>query len=139
MKFYLASPFFNEKEIKTLDKIEAVLTEKGIDFWSPRSYPLEGMETGTREWAMATYMHDIKALDFCDATIMVCHGNYSDSGTSFEAGYTIGRGKPLIVVHIGEDANIMVHTPAIANLTLDELFDYNFDKLENKFYSGKML
>ena len=44
----------------------------------------------------------------------------------------------MIVVHVGDDSNLMVHTPAIANLTLEELKDYDFTKLEAIEYKGKM-
>lgn len=138
MKLYLASPFFNEKELEAVQAVEKILKEKGIDFWSPRLNQLDQFEAGSQAWSMAIYMNDIKALDFCDGTIMVYHGNYSDSGTAFEAGYTIARGKKLIVVHVGDDSNLMVHTPAIANLTLEELKDYDFKKLEAIEYKGKM-
>lgn len=137
-KWYLASPFFNEKELTCVAQVEQALREKGVDFWSPREHQMAHLEAGSQEWSMATYMNDVKALDFCRGTIMVYHGNYSDSGTSFEAGYTIARGKPLIVVHFGESSNLMVHAPALANLTLSELYAYDFETLPDKEYTGAM-
>ena len=137
-KWYLASPFFNEKEIEAVETVENILKEKGIDFWSPRKHQYFQLEAGSQEWSMATYMNDVKALDFCVGTVMVYHGNYSDSGTAFEAGYTIARGKPLIVVHVGEASNLMIHTPALANLTVDELKAYDFEVLPDKEYTGAM-
>lgn len=138
MKFYIASPFFNEREIKNVKEVESVLEGKGIDFWSPRLHQMTELEVGSQEWSMATYMNDIKNLDACTHTILVYDGNYSDSGSAFEAGYTIARGKPLVVVHVGESSNLMVHTPAIANLTMQELYDYDFKKLDPKKYEGEM-
>ena len=137
-KWYLASPFFNEKELEAVAQVEQILKERNIDCWSPREHQMTQLEAGSQEWSNATYMNDIKALDFCRGTIMVYHGNYSDSGTAFEAGYTIARGKPLIVVHVGESSNLMVHSPALANLTIEGLCAYDFETLPDVIYTGAM-
>lgn len=137
-RIYLASPFFNEKEINTVTKVAKILKEKGLTVFEPMKNQIENMKPGTPAWSLATFRNDVKFIDWAEAVVMVYDGNYSDSGTSWEAGYAYGTNKPLIVIHVGESSNLMVHESAHANLTIDELIDYNFNNLPSSIYTGVM-
>ena len=90
-------------------------------------------------WSRETYLNDLRGLDRADVVVMLYHGAYSDSGTAWEAGYACGKGKPFIAVHVlKEDSNLMVHESARANITLDELEDYDFEALPPKAYEGNI-
>ncbi|TWM32280.1 Nucleoside deoxyribosyltransferase [Bacillus licheniformis] len=135
---YIASPFFNDKEIDVVKKIEDILDDKGIYFFSPRQNQMDDLEAGTRFWSITTFINDVKFIDACDFVVAAYHGNYSDSGTAWELGYAYATQKPVILVHVGDDSNLMVHESAHANITLEDLEDYEFNLLPAYFYEGKM-
>ena len=69
---------------------------------------------------------------------MLYHGNYSDSGTAWECGYAYAIDKPVVCVQIGDLSNLMVHCSAVANITLEELKTYDFEKMPWIDYTGDM-
>lgn len=137
-RVYLASPFFNEYEIELVEQVENILAAKGLEVFSPMRDQMTNLEAGTRHWSIETFRNDVKYIDWSEVVVTIYHGNYSDSGTAWELGYAYGTNKPVIVVHVGKDSNLMVHEGGHANITLSELVDYNFDKLPSSFYEGKM-
>lgn len=139
MKIYLASPFFNEKELEYVAKAEEILRKRDFYVYSPREHEYRGEEVGTTAWSLGTFNEDRKFIDMCDCVVMLYHGNYSDSGTAWECGYAYGTHTPVIVVHVGEDSNLMVHEGSHANITLDELSEYDFETMPAKKYVGKMI
>lgn len=138
-RIYLASPFFNETEIAILEQVEEILKEKGLRVFSPFRQPADSeAEFGSRQWSIETFMKDIKHIKWAEAVVGIYHGNYSDSGTAWELGYAYATDKPVIVVHVGNDSNLMVHEGAHANITLEQLKDYDFDQMASSFYTGAM-
>ncbi|WP_050614933.1 nucleoside 2-deoxyribosyltransferase [Bacillus testis] len=137
-RVYLASPFFNDHEIETVAKVEEILRGKGLNVWSPREHQLDRHEVGSQAWSLDIFHNDIKFIRAADIMVTVYHGNYSDSGTAFECGVAYACNVPNIVVHVGEDSNLMIHEGAHANVTLEELKDYDFEELASNRYSGKM-
>ncbi|MEK3978139.1 nucleoside 2-deoxyribosyltransferase [Psychrobacillus sp. FSL K6-2836] len=139
-RVYLASPFFNDKEVEVLEQVEKILEEKSLKVFSPMRNPMDKqIQIGSRQWSIETFMNDIKYIKWSEIVVGIYHGNYSDSGTAWELGYAYATDKPVILVHIGENSNLMVHEGAHANITLEELKDYDFDQLASSFYSGEML
>jgi len=45
----------------------------------------------------------------------------------------------VVTVHFGEISNLMVTEGSHANLTLEELKQYDFNKLISSFYTGRMI
>jgi nucleoside 2-deoxyribosyltransferase len=138
MKIYLASPFFNDKELDILAQVEKILDEKGFTVFKPKDNQYTNLEMGSPLWSLATFNNDKKFIDWSDIVVAVYHGAYSDSGTAWEIGYAYGTQKPVVVVQVGESSNLMVHEGSHANVTLEELKDYNFDIMPSKVYEGKM-
>ena len=136
---YLAGPFFNETEIKNIERVEEILTKKGITFFSPMRHSVDG-EVGSNEWAEKVFEMDLEEIAGADAVVAVYDGNYSDSGTSWECGYAYGKGIPVILVHVDEDgdSNLMLHIGCTSNVNLDDLEDYDFDSMPEYEYEGKM-
>ena len=135
---YLASPFFNQTEIKFVNQVEAILKEKGLTVFSPMKNQMDHLEVGSRQWSIETFMNDVKFIKWSEVVVGIYHGNYSDSGTAWELGYAYATDKPVILIHVGENSNLMVHEGAHANLTLEELEDYDFNELKSSFYTGDM-
>ena len=140
MKIYLASPFFNEKELENVKYAENVLTSRGFEVFSPRLNEVRDTdEVGTRLWSVDTFNNDKKFIHWADIVVMLYYGAYSDSGTAWECGYAYGINKPVIVVQLGENSNLMVHEGCHSNITLKDLETYDFDKIPPKYYKGKMM
>lgn len=135
---YIASPFFSEDEIRILSQVEEILSRRGYEYFSPREHEIRDGAPGSSEWSQAAFLMDRAAIDECEVLLMIYHGNYSDSGTSWECGYAYAKGKPVIAVHIGDNSNLMVHESATANISLEELETYDFHERSEKKYSGKM-
>lgn len=138
MRIYLASPFFNEAEIKNIERAEKILRGRGFELFSPREHSVTDEKEGTSKWSEKTFIMDLENIDLCDVVVMLYYGNYSDSGTAWECGYAYGTGKPVVVVHFGDSSNLMVHQGSKTNITLDELESYDFDTMPVKEYCGKM-
>lgn len=139
MKIYLASPFFNEKELENVKIAEKILTERGFSLFSPRLNEVRTDENTQQScWSKETFMNDKKFIDWADVVVMLYYGGYSDSGTAWECGYAYGTNTPVVVVQLGEDSNLMVHEGCHSNITLEELKTYDFEMLPAKPYKGKM-
>ena len=139
MKIYLASPFFNEKELENVKIAEKILTERGFSLFSPRLNEVRTDEiTQQSWWSKETFMNNKKFIDWADVVVMLYYGGYSDSGTAWECGYAYGTNTPVVVVQLGEDSNLMVHEGCHSNITLEELKTYDFEMLPAKPYKGKM-
>ena len=139
MKIYLASPFFNEKELENVKIAEKILTESGFSLFSPRLNEVRTDEiTQQSWWSKETFMNDKKFIDWADVVVMLYYAGYSDSGTAWECGYAYGTNTPVVVVQLGEDSNLMVHEGCHSNITLEELKTYDFEMLPAKPYKGKM-
>lgn len=139
MKIYLASPFFNEKELENVKIAEKILTERGFSLFSPRLNEVRTDENTQQSWwSKETFMNDKKFIDWADVVVMLYYGGYSDSGTAWECGYAYGTNTPVVVVQLGEDSNLMVHEGCHSNITLEELKTYDFEMLPAKLYKGKM-
>jgi len=135
---YLASPFFNERELTLVEKTEDLLRERGFTVYSPREHEYRGAEAGTPAWAEGIFREDVQAIDDCEAVVMLYHGNESDSGTAWECGYAYATGKPVVCVQLGKLSNLMVHASVRANITWEALRTYDFDELPAVIYQGPM-
>ena len=139
MKIYLASPFFNEEELKNVQKAEEILMNRGFQVFSPRLNEVRTDEnTQSALWSKETFMNDKRFIDWADAVVMLYYGGYSDSGTAWECGYAYGTHTPVVVVHLGNDSNLMVHEGSHSNIRLDDLVTYDFEKMPSLSYKGKM-
>lgn len=139
MKIYLASPFFNDEELKNVEKAEEILMNRGFQVFSPRLNEVRTDENiGSALWSKETFMNDRRFIDWADAVVMLYYGGYSDSGTAWECGYAYGTNTPVVVVHLGDDSNLMVHEGCHSNISLEDLSTYDFEKMPSLPYSGKM-
>ena len=139
MKIYLASPFFNDEELKNVKKAEEILMKRGFQVFSPRLNEVRTDEnTQSALWSKETFMNDRRFIDWADAVVMLYYGGYSDSGTAWECGYAYGTHTPVVVVHFGNDSNLMVHEGSHSNIQLEDLATYDFNKMPSLPYNGKM-
>ena len=138
MNIYLASPFFEPKELELVRQTEKILEERGFHVFSPQQHEYRGAEIGSRVWAEEIFKMDRDAIRACDVLLAVYHGGYGDTGTAWECGYACAIGKPVVVVHVGEDANLMITESAAANINWEELPEYDFENLPDRRYGGQI-
>ncbi len=141
LKIYIASPFFNDYEVSCLEVAEKVLFGRGFDVFSPRLNEVRDENSPKDDaWSLETFINDKKYIDRADVVVALYHGCYSDSGTAWECGYACGKNITIVAVHVGKDksngSNLMVHESARANISLEELADYDFEALPPKKYTG---
>lgn len=137
---YIAGPFFNETELKNVEYVESVLTERGFSYFSPVRHEVR-TEPGTVEWAHDIFKLDVENLDKADVVVLLYYGVYSDTGTAWECGYAYAKGIPVVVVHVDEnaDSNLMMHIGCASNIRLFDLPTFDFDALPRHEYEGDML
>ena len=133
MKIYLASPFFNEKELENVKIAEKILTERGFSLFSPRLNEVRTDEiTQQSWWSKETFMNDKKFIDWADVVVMLYYGGYSDSGTAWECGYAYAKGKPVHQLLYGFDKEkvfslMMVNGCSSWDFMENFIFDRNDD------------
>ena len=104
MKIYLASPFFQEEEIKVYDKVIDNLRQQNLDVFVPREHEIpNGWEIDNQQWAESVFAVDYVAIEQCDVVVVLNFGMYSDSGTAWECGYAYAKGKRVINVLCGSE------------------------------------
>lgn len=138
-KIYIASPFFNDEELKNIEYVENLLDSRpNILTFSPRMHEKRTDENTQQSWwSKQTFMNDKKFIDWADCVVMLYYGNYSDSSTAWECGYAYATNTPVIVVHLGTDSNLMIHESAHANIHIDDLETYDFNTMPASEYTGK--
>ena len=131
MKVYLASPFFNDKELDYYEKVLKILEKKNLTIYAPLKNQISRENKTKEQWAKQTFSKDIEEIKNADVVVMLFYGLYSDSGTSWECGYAYAIEKPVVVVHLHEGkSNCMINCGSYSNLKgLQELENYDFDKM----------
>lgn len=144
-RIYLAGPFFSEKQIDRIHRIEQALQNNATvdSFFSPMETNTtdNAGKQGTPEWARLVYQLDTKEIDRADVVCAVSdftHQNM-DSGTAFEVGYAAASHKPIIVLQeLDEPLNLMIgqalhyYTKSVVQIA-----SYDFKLLPQQAYTGK--
>jgi nucleoside 2-deoxyribosyltransferase len=95
---YIASPFFNAKQLDFVAKIEDRLHKEDFVFFSPRKVGiLLDMDEKERQNSKAEiYNSNISAID--GSSIIVAVIDDRDIGTIWEMGYAVAQGKRVISI-----------------------------------------
>ena len=131
-KVYLASPFFNKEEIERMEKVRDILRSKGLDVFVPNEHQNRHLEFGSLEWRKATFESDVNGIEAAELVVaIISQGNYDDSGTAWEIGYSWAKNIPVVVVNLtGEEINLMIADSLHALITsYPELMEYDFDEM----------
>lgn len=133
IKIYLASPFFNDEEIRTMENVLKILRDKELEVFAPFEHQNKHLEFGSKEWRETTFKSDMDAIYDCDIMVAILDGNMMDSGTAFECGVCKQLNKPLIVVNIeNKPINLMIAESLHTTLTTyDEIQEYDFKELKS--------
>ncbi|BDM76688.1 nucleoside 2-deoxyribosyltransferase [Lactococcus garvieae] len=151
VKVYLAAPFFSDSQIQKVEKLETALAnnETVASYFSPmRCQRPEGLaeevEPFTPVWAKATMENDVKEVEAADVIVAILDydGQDTDSGTAWELGYAIAKGKPTFLVRFEENGpgNIMLTERNTAFFTSAEQVEtYDFMEAQVIPYTGKYI
>lgn len=151
VKVYLAAPFFSDSQIQKVEKLETALAnnETVASYFSPmRCQRPEGLaeevEPFTPVWAKATMENDVKEVEAADVIVAILDydGQDTDSGTAWELGYAIAKGKPTFLVRFEENGpgNIMLTERNTAFFTSAEQVEtYDFMETQVIPYTGKYI
>ncbi|GGE68450.1 nucleoside 2-deoxyribosyltransferase [Priestia taiwanensis] len=137
---YLASPFFNDKEIVFIEQVEHILeSNPTFNVFSPRKLETPDFTPQTPEWAQHIFEADITHLDTADIVVAIIQDNYDDTGTSFEIGYAFATKKPVILVYNSANTQNLMLTQSCHAVVdgVEGLKAYDFDTMPRSTYSGK--
>lgn len=125
-RFYLASPFFTERQRDTVCKVANILRAAGHEVFVPMEHKIEDeWSYSPKEWAEKVFSMDVDAIRACDEMIALYYGLKSDTGTAFEIGYAYAAQIPVHVIPMnnpGEtlDVSVMVASAAAESSYFDE-------------------
>lgn len=91
--FYLASPFFNDEQIKRMEKVRDTIRERGYTVYSPMEHGIVGSKA-TGDSVKSTFQDNINAIKSSKRVLAITDGK--DVGTIWEAGYAYGIGIPVV-------------------------------------------
>ena len=138
---YLASPFFNDKEIRDMENVLHSLKEKGLEVFAPIENQNKHIKFGSEEWREETYTGDITGIISADVMVAVVNDNYMDSGTCWEIGFAIAVGMPVVVVDQNKKGlNLMLANSLTAYVdTIEQLDNYDFESMGHIPYTGSVI
>ena len=91
--FYLASPFFNDEQIKREESIKKTLRGYGYKVYAPREHGIVG-SLASQEAVTSTFNSNVEAIDNSRMVLAITDGK--DMGTIWEAGYAYGNNIPIV-------------------------------------------
>ena len=91
--FYLASPFFNDEQIKREESIKKTLRGYGFTVYAPREHGIVG-SLASQEAVTSTFNSNVEAIDNSRMVLAITDGK--DMGTIWEAGYAYGNNIPIV-------------------------------------------
>ncbi len=134
MKVYIASPFFNPKQIDQVEYIKEALTKLGYEYFSPKDYFVLD-PNATAEDRKRIFDVNVEKIEWAD--FVLCNTEAKDLGTIWEAGFSHGIGKPVVFFAEGlpdGKFNVMLSEAGVSvNTSREQLYSYLLDCREQDF------
>lgn len=141
---YLASPFFNDKQLENLNKVlEELKKNDTIDnIFLPMDHQQSDLDFGSPLWKYTVFEQDVTNIDNADLVVAIV--NFAsiddeilgDPGTLWEMGYAKGTNKPVILVdcetvdYDNTKLNLMIDLGSQVHLNISEVSDFDFNNIE---------
>lgn len=139
---YIASPLFHETDHSVLDKMEQILDEAGVKYFSPRrdsnlGLDLRGAKTPEERDAIAQKIFDLNKEAVASSKLLVVNtigtfwnnAIYADAGTMVEAGLAFALNIPVITFNFHKyGLNIMLSQEVVYHC--DNTTHEDFDELK---------
>ena len=132
-EFYLAGPFFNEKQQKCQDRIEHLMEYYGKNVFSPRKDAGKLGENPTKKKMKEVFEADLNAINDCD--ILFANISSKDTGTSDEIGYALAKNIPILLYYDPQFAETN-HVNLMIALACGGIVLENQDELETYLRDG---
>ena len=134
MKVYIASPFFNPKQVNQVEYIKETLTKLGYEYFSPKDYFVLD-PNATAEDRKRIFDVNVEKIEWAD--FVLCNTEAKDLGTIWEAGFSHGIGKPVIFFAEGlpdGKFNVMLSEAGVSvSTSREQLYTYLLDCREQDF------
>lgn len=135
--FYVAGPFFNDDQLKSLKSVEAAAINF-VQFQPRRDAGVLG-DKPTQHDMLNVFMEDVKAID--DSKFVLADLTYHDTGTSFELGYAFAKHIPVIIFcdeTKGRKLNLMLAASSLASFTKIEDLKIFLNILKKSAFTGEI-
>lgn len=132
---YISSPFFKEEEYKNSMEVADILRSKGIETYVPAEHEYD-IEIENHKIGANIFSDNIKAINRADTVFVLSYGRISTAGTNWEAGYSFGIGKRVVIIEMPnvEVMSLMVANGRHATLkSIEDLRSYDFIKMPQYF------
>jgi len=134
LKVYIASPFFNPKQVNQVEYIKETLTKLGYEYFSPKDYFVLD-PNATAEDRKRIFDVNVEKIEWAD--FVLCNTEAKDLGTIWEAGFSHGIGKPVIFFAEGlpdGKFNVMLSEAGVSvSTSREQLYSYLLDCREQDF------
>lgn len=128
MRIYIASPFFNEEQLRRVEEIKKILDKREISYFSPKDHNYINPDATAKEKTVG-FNKNISEIAKCN--LMIAVTNDKDAGTMFEAGFAFAIRVPIVYFWENDDKsksfNLMLAESSFSVITsYKDLLDYNF-------------
>lgn len=150
---YLAGGWFSEKQ--EYDLIDAYLSLANNNTVGNIHVPLLHQYKGSnpivdgefdpdQEWATATFLNDVEAINQADIVVCLLEAENQDTGTVWESAYAYATHKPVIMFVNGDVEENPVNLMPAQSAThfiddTDQLNNMDMSFVGKKFYTGKLI
>lgn len=119
-RIYLASPFFNDEQVRQVRDLESIIENSGYECYSPSRDGIKlEINKSTYEDRENTFKDNVKNIE--NADIIVANITDLDTGTQWEIGYAKRINKKVILVSYNEDpSNKAISSEDLSVTLLDE-------------------
>lgn len=127
-KIYLATPLSGDKRVD-MSKAAVILRDAGFEVYCPVEHKIpNAWDYPNTEWGLMVFQSDIDAINSADLVVMLSYGRMSTAGANWEAGYSFGIGKQVIIVEMtNEVMSLMVANGRYATIKgLEGLKNYDW-------------
>jgi nucleoside 2-deoxyribosyltransferase len=141
MKVYCAAPFFSPPQVAVVEKIENLLEELGIEYYSPRKdgVLMSMTREERRKKSKDVFDRNIEKMNWADCIVAVIDDR--DQGVQIELGFCIGKRlyenyfqKIITYTEVGHGLNVMVQEAVDAHCKgIDRLKECLLSREYHKF------
>ena len=133
--FYLAGPFFNDRQLRLQAEIEAAMIINKKNCFSPRLDAGTLGDNPTKKDMLNVFNKDLEAINECEC--LFANVSFRDTGTSVEIGYALAKGIP-VVLFWNEENNDVDHVNLMIALACGGRVLQNWEDVNEFLLSGNI-
>ena len=133
--YYLAGPFFNERQLNQQKEIELAMGIAEKTYFSPRLDAGTLGNNPTKKDMLNVFNKDLEAINDCEC--LFANVSFRDTGTSVEIGYALAKGIPVILFW-DKDNNDVDHVNLMIALACEGKVLQNWDDVDEYLHYGNI-